>query len=46
MWVGEGVAVMLKSVTSFGDPVELSEDETEAVIAGLQLTLERLRECR
>ena len=45
MWVGEGVAVMLKSATPLGDPVEMAEDEAEATIAALRLTLDRLRAC-
>jgi hypothetical protein len=43
MWVEQGTSIMLKAVTSSGDPVELTEDETEAVIAALQLSLQRLR---
>ena len=43
MWVEQGSLVMLKAVTSFGDPVELTEDEVQEVIAALQLSLQRLQ---
>jgi hypothetical protein len=44
MWVEQGSSVMVKAVTSFGDPVELAEHEVLKVIAALQLSLQRLRE--
>ena len=43
MWVEQGSSVMLKAVTSFGDPVELTEDELQDIIAALQLSLKRLQ---
>jgi hypothetical protein len=43
IWLEQGTSVMLKAVTSHGDPVELSEHELEAVIAALQLSLKRLQ---
>jgi hypothetical protein len=43
MWVEQGSSVMLKAVTSFGDPVELTADEVQEVIAALQLSLKRLQ---
>jgi hypothetical protein len=41
MWVEQGSSIMLKAVTSYGDPVELLEKEVEAIIAALQLSLQR-----
>jgi len=43
LWVEQGTSVMLKAVTSQGDPVELNEHELEEVIAALQLSLKRLQ---
>jgi len=44
LWVEQGTSVMLKAVTSQGDPVELNEHELEEVIAALQLSLKRLQD--
>ncbi len=43
MWVERGTPVMLKAVSSHGDPVELNEQEVEEVISALQLSLTRLK---
>ena len=43
LWVEQGTSVMLKAVTSHGDPVELNEHELEEVIVALQLSLKRLQ---
>ena len=43
LWVEQGTSVMLKAITSHGDPVELNEHELEEVIVALQLSLKRLQ---
>lgn len=43
LWVEQRSSVMLKAITSHGDPVELNEHELEEVIAALQLSLKRLQ---
>jgi hypothetical protein len=43
LWVERGTSIMLKAVTSQGDPVELNEHELKEVIAALQLSLKRLQ---
>ena len=43
MWVEQESSIMLKAVSGT-DPVELTGDEVEAIIAALQVSLRRLRE--
>jgi hypothetical protein len=41
-WLEQDSSVMLKAVTRFGDPVELSADEARAIAAALQSFAGRL----
>ena len=41
-WLEQESSVMLKAVTRFGDPVELTADEARAIAAALTAFAERL----
>jgi hypothetical protein len=43
LWLEQESSVMLKSVTSYGDPVELSLGQVEDLIAALEKCAARLR---
>ena len=44
IWINEGGAISLKAADSYGDPVELSEEEALELVGVLQKLVARLRD--
>jgi len=46
LWIEQGESLMLKAITGFGDPVELSADEASKLVEALFQMINRISKDR